>query len=68
LTAGIAAGVIAGIVVAAVAGALIAGGGAAYAFTQGAGAGLGAVVAQSPLYTPAGNSGYNPLHEVARHQ
>jgi hypothetical protein len=59
---GLVAGVIAGIVVAAIAGALMLGGGAAYAFSQGAGSTLGAGVQNNPLYEADGSSGYNPLN------
>jgi len=64
IVAGIAAGAVAGICVAAVAGALLLGGGAAYAYANGAGAGLGATVANNPLYAPVGMSGTNPLHRA----
>jgi len=64
IVAGIAAGAVAGIVVAAVAGAALLGGGAAYAYTSGAGAGLGATVANNPLYSPLGMAGTNPLHKA----
>jgi len=59
---GLAAGVVTGICLAAVAGALIAGGGTAYAYSQGAGSGLGATVANNPLYQSSGECGTNPLH------
>jgi len=64
LVAGLAAGVVAGIAVAAVAGALLLGGGAAFAYAQGAGATLGAAVSNNPIYQQDGSSGYNPLHRV----
>jgi len=62
LVGGLVAGVIAGIVIAAIAGALMLGGGAAYAFSQGAGSGLGATVSNNPLYQAEGESGTNPLN------
>jgi hypothetical protein len=61
---GLVAGVIAGIVVAAIAGALLLGGGAAYAFSQGAGSGLGAAVHNNPLYECDGEAGTNPLNKA----
>jgi hypothetical protein len=64
LVAGLAAGVVAGIVVAAVAGAALVGGGAAYAFSQGAGSSLGAAVASNPLYRQEGEEGTSALSTV----
>lgn len=64
IAAGLAGGAVAGIVVAAVAAASLAGGGAGYAFTAGAGSGVTAVVANNPIYKPSGTSGYNPMHAV----
>jgi hypothetical protein len=62
LVAGLAAAVIGGIAAAAVCGALLLGGGAAYAFTAASGAPLGATVVNNPLFTPGGAAGANPLH------
>jgi len=62
LVAGLAAGVVGGIVAAAVAGALLLGGGAAYAYSQGAGSGIGAGVQNNPLYQKDGEAGTNPLN------
>jgi len=61
LVAGLAAGVIAGIAAAAVIGALMLGGGAAYAFTAAGAAPIGATVINNPLFTPGGAGGANPL-------
>jgi len=62
LVAGLAAGVIAGICAAAVIGALMLGGGAAYAFTAASGPGLEATISNNPLFAAAGESGNNPLN------
>jgi hypothetical protein len=63
IVAGIAGAVVGGIVVAAVAGALLVGGGAAYAFTAGPAAGVGATAVNNPLYSSAGFGGSNPLNK-----
>jgi len=63
LVAGLAAGVIGGICAAAVIGAVLLGGGAAYAFAASGGAPLGAVVSNNPLFAPAGEGGFNPLNK-----
>jgi len=64
LVAGLAAGVIGGICAAAVIGALMLGGGAAYAFTAAGGPGLGATINNNPLFAAAGESGNNPLSKA----
>jgi len=60
---GLAAGVVTGICLAAVAGAMLVGGGTAYAFNAGAGSSMGATVANNPLYESCGAAGTNPLHK-----
>jgi hypothetical protein len=54
----------AGIIVAAIIGAFLFSGGAAYAFTQAGGPGIGAGVENNPIYQPGGNQGHNPLFKV----